>query len=299
MRDLFALSDKHKAVIAVIVAVFFSTAGSTLFKTLEGEYPVGQRMFFLFFTLPLFVFILGLLNGELSSYIKTKYTKIHLLQGIGTFIIDGVYYWSLPCLTLAEGTTFYMFYVPLMGFLSGLINKEPYTPIQWVSVAIGFLGVLIAVKPDAHFFAGDFSAAIGMLLSATLTALSLLYFRRVSTQESCWATLGWTGFYVTVISFGSMLQFGILPLKGMDAFIFLGCGLCSLGWYLPVTYAYSKTCAGNLSGWSYMLIPVHALFGWLFLQEVFEWHVVLGASLLIGSGLMVFISRESESLSET
>ena len=287
MRMPFNLTDKQKSISALMVAVFFSTSGSSLFKALEGEYPVGQRMFFLFFMMPLFVVILGLINGDLKKYVKTKCSQIHLFQGIGTFVIDGIYYWALPLLNLAEGTTFYMFYVPLMGFLSGLINKEPYTRLQWYSVTLGFLGVLIAVNPDEHFFSGDPTASGGMLVSAVLTAMSLLYFRRASTEESCWATLGWMGFYVTMVSLISILMFGVVPFEGIDLWIFLGCGLCSLGWYLPVTYAYSKTCSGNLSAWGYMLIPVHALFGWFFFQEILEWHTILGAAFLIGSGLMV------------
>ncbi len=292
MTRFFSFNDKQKGILALFIAVLFSTAGSSCFKALEGDYPLGQRMFFLFFMLPTFVVLLGLYNGKLKEYVGTKYTKTHILQGIGGFIIDGFYYFSLPLLSLAKGTTLYMSYVPVMGFLSGLVNREPYTKKQWLSVLVGFAGVVIAVHPDSSFFAGDQVASIAMLISALLTALSILYFRQVSVAESPWATLGWMGFYVTLISIGVMSVTTVIPLVNNDLWIFLACGVGSLGWYLPLTYAYSKAPSGSISSWGYMLIPVHAIFGWIFFQEHLEMHIVWGAALLICSGLLILEKDE-------
>jgi drug/metabolite transporter (DMT)-like permease len=104
-----------------------------------------------------------------------------LLRAIGLLGAWFCFYTAAKRLELAELTTIY-FASPLMvAALAVPILGETVTRGRWFSILIGFAGVLIACRPNAHAPAG----AIGLALAAAaLWAASMILIRQIALKES-------------------------------------------------------------------------------------------------------------------
>ncbi|HMJ75579.1 MAG TPA: EamA family transporter, partial [Iamia sp.] len=92
---------------------------------------------------------------------------------IGSLALTLVAVRTLP---LADATAI-LFAAPIvMSALSGRVLGEPISRSTWAAVAVGFLGVLVVVRP-----VGDASSATALVaLAAVLYALSALLTRRLA-----------------------------------------------------------------------------------------------------------------------
>ena len=74
--------------------------------------------------------------------------KLLIIRGLLSLLAWVLYYTAAKDLTLAEMTTLY-FSAPIMvTLLAALILKERASRGQWISLVIGFVGVIIACRPS-------------------------------------------------------------------------------------------------------------------------------------------------------
>src|SRR5581483_7320351 len=112
--------------------------------------------------------------------IRSPIRNALLLRSLGLLGAWLSFYTAAKSLQLAELTTIY-FASPLMvAVLAVPILKERISPARWVSIIVGFVGVLIACRPDVRAPA----SAIGLaLLAAALWAGSMILIRQIALKE--------------------------------------------------------------------------------------------------------------------
>ncbi|HVT53589.1 MAG TPA: DMT family transporter [Dongiaceae bacterium] len=118
------------------------------------------------------------------------------------------FYTAAKSLQLAELTTIY-FASPLMvAALAVPILKERISPARWCSIVVGFVGVLIACRPDVRAPA----SAIGLaLLAAALWAASMILIRQIALKESTLVQMMTSSFAFVVMTGPAMFWFWTTP----------------------------------------------------------------------------------------
>jgi drug/metabolite transporter (DMT)-like permease len=163
--------------------ILLTLVGLILFSVLNGVvkaqtelFPVVQIMFFrnAFALLPLALFI-GMTAGWKS--VRTERPGLHVLHALLVSGAIGFIFLGYSSLPLADATAI-NFAAPLVVcVLSVPLLKEPVGPLKWFAVLIGFIGVMIMVRPGGdviregaiYSFAGTVMSACGLLLARHLS----------------------------------------------------------------------------------------------------------------------------------
>jgi drug/metabolite transporter (DMT)-like permease len=182
-------------------------------------------------------------------------------------------------------------------------------PVRILAVAIGFVGVILVLGPEAM---GDASrAAVLPVLAGAMYALGNIATREWCAQESAETLLA--GFFVTLGVFGciGMIVLALWPLTvpaGAEGFLMRGPVWPSSG-FLFWTFvqaagsligvgmmirAYQITDASRASVLEYVILPASALWGWLIWGEVLTPLAIIGMALIVGAGSMIALRAKAK-----
>ncbi|MDG1473199.1 MAG: DMT family transporter [Ascidiaceihabitans sp.] len=178
----------------------------------------------------------------------------------------------------------------IVCFLSIYVLKEPVGPWRWFAITLGFVGVLIVVRP----FGEDFHFAMGLVIyQATALALYSIMTRRlagivaVDTQQ----------FYMGLVGTSVLLPFAIWTWQSPQTFIgwIVLIGLGILGWagHQLLTNAHRFGTANTLMPYTYSFMIYVSFWGYFVFGDVPDQWTVLGALVIIGSGLIIWKREQS------
>lgn len=212
----------------------------------------------------------GALSAVLSLSLIAAFQKMQIATAISIFFVEPL------LLTLLA--------VPLLG--------EKVGPRRYVAILVGMIGVLIILRPS---FA-DMGAVVFLPLIAALAfALNMILVRRAARAVSPMR------FQLGSAVFGSLfLSLAMIAVPGESALL-SGAGLEP--WVLPlvlvsgafaaltfllITIAFSLGEASVLAPFQYLEIFGASVVGYMFFRDTPDGWTVLGASIILGSGLYVF-----------
>ncbi|MEM7377950.1 MAG: DMT family transporter [Pseudomonadota bacterium] len=185
-----------------------------------------------------------------------------------------------------------MFSVPLIVCaLSGPVLGERVGPWRWGAVAVGFAGVLIAMRP----FSAQFHWAMVLSLATALSfAGYTLLTRKLAGRVSPEAQQLYTGL-VGVLALGPVtLSVWQSPDNGLDWALLIGVG--GLAWvgHEIMTRAHAHAPASVLSPFLYSLLPFMGFWSYTVFGHVPDTATVVGAGTVILAGLVIW-ARERRS----
>lgn len=249
-------------------------------KALTVHYPATEVMFFrsLFSAVPLAV-VLARSGGW--GVLATRRPMAHLVRSVVGAL-------SVFCFILAfSGMPFADVYAisfagPLfVTALSAPLLGESVCRRHWAAVGIGFLGVLVMLKPGEGMLSG---MALLCLAGTLCSALATICVRRLARTESNVTIVVYFTLACGVLGGGLMLPDFVWPdaagLAGMAA-----AGLLCTGAQLAMTQAYRLAPAALLAPLSYSSMLWAVLFGALLFGERPGWDTLAGTLIVMGSGL--------------
>lgn len=191
---------------------------------------------------------------------------------------------TLTLLPLADATTL-SFTAPVFAtLLSFLILKEAIGPRRWAAVALGFVGVIIVMRPGA----GDHAVplvGIGFgLAAAVLTAAVTITLRQLRDTEHVAAIVFW--FFVASSIVGAIL----LPFVGhwrspQILALLIASGVVGGLAQLFMTASLQKAPVAVVAPFDYLQIIGAVIFGWWLLHTPPSLNTLAGAALIASSGL--------------
>ena len=249
-------------------------------KSLSSDYTVLQILFLgsVFAFVPILFFIQR--TDGLTS-IRPRRPGWCFLRGGLTAVSVLAIVWSFTKLPLADGYTL-AFTAPLIvGALSAWLLQEPVAGRQWIGIFIGFLGVLIILRPGFSTLSAGHIAALG---SAAIFALSLIILRRLGDTETPGSLL-MTYLLSTVLIYGPVVGFvWITPDSWFDWFLLGGLGLASGFGQIALVLAFRAAPAAFVSPFQYTQLIWGLIFGAVIFGDHPEPLMLIGAALIMGSG---------------
>jgi drug/metabolite transporter (DMT)-like permease len=222
-------------------------------------------------------------TGGLAS-IRTERPMAHgvrMLLGLSGMALN---FSAMLLLPMAEATTI-GFATPIFAtMLAALLLAEPTGRYRWGAVVVGFVGVMVAIRPGSSTMPalGASVALIGAMLSAGV----IIQMRQMSRTESPGAIVFW-------FSLTSLLPLGIAMLIFANAHDTTGWmllfGLSITGAlsqiFLTTSLRFAPVAAVMTMDYSALLWSV--LYGWLFFGDVPGHSVWLGAPMIITAGVFI------------
>jgi drug/metabolite transporter (DMT)-like permease len=130
--------------------------------------------------------------------LRTQRIKLHIGRGCIHACSMITWFWALTVIPLADATAM-SFMVPVFASLGAIfIMKEPSKIVRWISIIIGFVGMLIILRPG---FA-DISVGTWLVLGGTIfVATSKLITKSLTKTESPSTIVAYMSLTLTVITF--------------------------------------------------------------------------------------------------
>ena len=265
----------------ILAYLSFSILDATQ-KTLILYHSVFQLLLVKYF----FVLFLSLIESKRknnSLFYKSKNIKLQILRSLLSVIESGCFVLSFKYLSLANAHSIGSLAPVIVVALSAIILKEKVSPKTWVAIFIGFIGVLIILRPTSSIFDPK---ALLPLLAAFMLGLYQIVTKKVSEYDSNETSL----FYTSIIGMIIMTLLATnfwSPISDSSYLMFLTIGIFfSLGLYLQII-ALSKARASILQPFHYTLIFWAIIFGYIFYNDVPDMFTIIGALVITCSGIFV------------
>jgi drug/metabolite transporter (DMT)-like permease len=219
------------------------------------------------------------------SLVRTRHLGWHLVRGVMFMAMTGINFWALQYLQLTV-TSAIFFTVPLIiAVLGAPLLGEKLDAGRWTAIIIGFIGVLVIVRPGSADF---HPAMLASVVNAILYALFMLMTRRLAAYDSpetiqylpaVAATIGLAPFAIAAWELpDTALEWTVACLLGV---------IGASGHYL-LALAHRYAPATVIAPFLYQQVFYMAAFGYLVFGDVPSAAVWVGAAIVIASGLYLF-----------
>jgi drug/metabolite transporter (DMT)-like permease len=167
------------AVGAILLTVFALSLGDALIKQISTGFVIWQ-IFVLRSVLAIPVLLVIIFYPAWRASILPKERLWTTLRSVMLVAMWVAYYVSLPHLQLSIAAAAYYTLPLFITLFSALLARERVPRLGWVAGTIGFLGILLILRPKAEAFN---VCALLPLTSALLYALAMILTRTKSRTE--------------------------------------------------------------------------------------------------------------------
>lgn len=283
-------TDVRKGIGFTIVSVLLFGIQDMTAKILVQDYPVIQVVMMRYWAFGLFAMFLALhhYGPSLASVRQATHSNIKRLQILRAVVllVDIMLFAAgLRTLPLGEAAAITLtfpifvtlFAIPLLG--------EKVGPFRWLSVLIGFVGVLVVLRPG---FAVLDVGAIYILAATMLFALYVVLTRMVAQKDSTATCM----LYVGVIGMVGSSAVGVFvwqtpDLAAWSIAVLLMASTTGANYFVMRAMAHAP--ASVVQPFNYLLLPWAMLLSFIVFSQVMDFVALAGAMIIVFSGLMVWV----------
>ena len=268
----------------------------TLIKGLAGGMPTGQIIATLGLTGTLALAVIARSRGAAVTGPFLRHPMV-LLRSLGEMTGAIGFVTALVMLPLSVATALFQVLPLAITLGAALLLGERVGWRRWSAITVGFVGVLVILRPGAEGF--SLLAAAASMLAVVSLAVRDLATRRIgggiaSLSLAVWGSAAFIP--AGLILMGIAGQTPVMP-DARQAGILLGASALGVAGYWLMVVA---TRVGEVSAvmpYRYSRILFSLVLGWIVFAERPDWGVWLGSAMIVGSGLYTFLRERRLALS--
>jgi drug/metabolite transporter (DMT)-like permease len=213
---------------------------------------------------------------------KIHNPRLQLLRGVMLALMTGLNFFALQYLQLAE-TGAVQFSVPiLIALISALWLHEKLDLKKWLAICMGFVGVLVIIRPGSN---GFHPAILLSIMNALLYAAFNLMTRRLAGSDHPISTQLASAMVPTVVLAPFAIWYWQTPDSWQVWCVLVLAGLTGGLGHTASALAHRYATAAVLGPFLYQQIIYMSFGGWLIFGQIPDAAVVLGAGIVVLSGL--------------
>ena len=298
------LDSEKYGIFAYIVTLFFFAAMEALAKYLSESLSVIQivwaRYAVQFILVFLIIFVLEIF-GFKTGIKKPRLLKIQILRSLSLVLMTYCFFASLSKLPLVEATIISFTFPLITVLLSPILLNEKFKLSSLFAVCIGFIGVCIALMPNAELQNNIDSNE--WLLGVFLAFASAIFFslyqigtRALANIDSPVTSLVFSGlvgliltsiFLIINIDPVSFSYAWKVPIYSEYFWLILVGTLGAIGQFF-ILIAYSKAEAITLASISYIHLIWASIFAYFIFNYIPNTYTFLGAVIIVISGMLTY-----------
>ncbi|MDX2101144.1 MAG: DMT family transporter [Alphaproteobacteria bacterium] len=282
-------------ILAMVASIALFATMDTIVKWLIGNgFSVWQIGFCRgAFSLPA-VWWLVVRAGGLHT-LKTRRPGLHLwrcLVGMGAMLL---FFQALAGMPLADAVALGFSQPFVVTALSVPFLGERVGRHRWAAIVVGFLGVLVILRPGVGVFN---PSALLVLGSVLCSAFAILAIRVLSRTESNAAIVLWFSITCTGVCGIAMIGTARWPETALQAALLVAVGILGGFGQFFMTVAYRLAPIATVAPFQYVALPFAILYGWLIWSSWPDVWVGVGTVIIVASGLYI-LAREARRTQRT
>ena len=277
--------------IYIVLAFLANTTQSVFGKYVDKSLSVEMFSFGTF--LVAFILLLPIILFRKGKDIPTGQGRYHLLRAV-TGITGFLLFIAAAQLTTLVDTNVLVNTTPIfIPILALLFLHQHILRAVWIAIIIGFVGVVVIVRPDASIFSNPGNlVALG---AGLVTAIEFLAVNHLDRTESPLTQLFYfLLFGVVVLGLISIGKFNAAP-EGAY-WMMLGTGLCLLAFQFLLIKAYQFAKPHEIGAFQYISVVFAAIYGVVLFKETIQLETIVGAILVCVGGVISITGSSTKSL---
>lgn len=287
-----AATNSRAGIMLMIASTMVFALQDGMSRHLATEYNVLMVVMIRYWFFAFFVMTIASRSpGGLRAAARTHQPILQIVRGLMLAAEICIAIAAITFLGLVDSLAIFICYPLLVAALSGPVLGEKVGWRRWAAIGVGFIGVLIILKPGVGVFD---PIAILPLISAVMFALYALLTRYAARQDSTATSFFWTGTVGAVF----MTLVGVWfwePMISSD-WAWMG-ALCVSGafghWLLIRCYEMAE--ASAVQPFAYFHLVFGAMVGVTLFGEVIALNVSIGATIVVAAGLFTFWRERQQS----
>ena len=271
----------------MLLATLMFSLNDVLGKWLVATYSVAQILLLRGFA-ALLILSPFIVRAGLDAFRNAPQPGLQVLRVVLATTEVACFYLSVWYLPLADAMTFYLAGPIYVTAMSALFLGEKVGIHRWSAVIVGFVGVVIALNPSVG------SLGVGSLVAlfgSFIYAIFMVVTRQVkSTPNVVLAAAQATG-GLAFGAVGAPLTWVAVE-SGSHVLLLLLLGAVSIVAIIFVNQSLRLAPASVVVPYQYSLIVFAVIFGYVFFGDTPQPHTLIGAAIIVASGLYIFIREQ-------
>ena len=283
-----------RSVYAMLLAIAMFSLMDTVMKLLAAHYPAMQIAALRGLTsLPLVLAYVGW-RGGFGSVFKVRW-PLHILRGVLGIAMLSLFAFALKKLSLAEAYTIFFIAPALITALSVVFLKEVVDAARWSAIGVGLVGVIIVLRPTG---AGMLTlGGLAVLGAAACYAVSAIAVRILGRTDSGDNMILWLMLMMSVGA-SALAAPGWLAIRASDVMLLLAMAVTGFIGQIAITEAFNKGEASKIAPLEYTALAWGVLLDWLLWQSLPDRYTLIGAAIIIASGVYLIRSEHQHASAE-
>jgi drug/metabolite transporter (DMT)-like permease len=276
----------RRAFVLVTLAVLMLTVLDATVKYLVRIYPLPMVSWARYF-FHLVTFGAWILATHRAVAARTRRLPLQVVRGLLLVAMTFLFIAALGRLPLADATAINFLSPIVVTALSAIVLRESVGWHRWLAVMVGFVGVLIIVRPAADVVNWGALLALG---ATFFFALYQIATRALAPTDPAVTTMFYTALVGTAATSLIVPFFWATPTVA-DFALMVVAGVMGGGGHFLLIHAYRHAEASLVAPLFYVQIVFSVMFGYVAFGEAPDVWTLAGAALIILGGLWIW-SRE-------
>lgn len=221
---------------------------------------------------------------------RVRNAPLQILRGLLLPATTLFNFLALRDLQLAQTVTIFLSVPMLVTALAGPLLGEWAGTRRWAAILVGFVGVLIVVRPGTEVF--SLPIVWSILAAATYSFYSILT-RKLALRESQVSLIFYSSIFAAVLLAPPALIYAKMPQSMVEIALLASLGLFGLGGHALLVRASRLASASKVAPFVYSQLLWMTLFGFLVFGDFPDGWTLFGASIICVSGFYI-MNRERQ-----
>jgi len=283
-----AVAGNLRAIRGMLAAVCMFAVMDTCMKLLAAGFPAMQvAALRALCSLPL-VCVWMAWRGALRSVLRVRW-PLQLLRAALGIVTLGLFVYGVKALSLATAYSIFFVGPILIVAMSVFMLGERVDAARWGAIGAGLLGVLVVLRPSGTGFLT--LGGLAVLVSAACYALSAISARVLARTDRGEHMVFWV-LLLMAAGAGALAAPGWVAIEARHLPLLAALALSGFLGQVAITVAFSHGEASVVAPFEYTALAAAIAIDWLLWHTLPDGATLLGAAIIIGSGLFL-IRHES------
>ncbi|WP_046866080.1 DMT family transporter [Microvirga massiliensis] len=275
-------SASFHGILLMLLGILLFSINDVMGKWLVATYSVGQVLL-LRSAAALVVLTAAIWYRGERLYFPSA-PGLYILRIVFSTLEVACFYWAVMWLPLADVMTCYLAAPIYVAAIAAVWLKERIDLLRVSVIAVGFVGVVLALRPSSETLTLPVTVA---LVGSLCFALLMITTRRLRDTSGTSLVLGQT---LGALVFGAIASpFGWVSPSSLDFVLLSLLGLIAMTGHICVNRSLRLAPASVVAPFQYTLIVWAIILGYLVFGDIAELWTIIGAAVICGAGVALIV----------
>jgi drug/metabolite transporter (DMT)-like permease len=282
------LSETMQGIFWMVLSTFFFSVMTSIIRHLSHT-DIHPSVMVLFRNIIGLLFIFPWVFKRGIHILKTDKMTLHILRAVTGLFGMLLWFYAITQLPMSQAIAL-SFTAPLFTTLAAVFILKEYVGLhRWMALLVGFLGVLVILRPGAQHID---VAALSVIVATIMWAFSNLIVKQMTKTEHPILIVTYMSIVMIPLSLPFALPHWVVPSVNELGWL-VALGLMSISAQYSLSLSFSKASLATVAPFDFGRLIFVSLIAYFFFGEVIDCWTIAGGIIIFAAGIYI-IRREAK-----